>query len=773
VIKMSVIKKVFLATTATAVLTCALPASSMAQSLRAEYLRAPAGSVNIHRDDAGMAHIYATREEDGFFGVGYAQASDGIDLLLSFILATQGRLAEQMGAERKEGRPFGAEFDDLVKTDMFSLHGRFLVQAKSDYPKLKPQLQRDLAAYIRGIEAYIADHPEKVPDWWPNERLPAYLPLAMTAQQFASPYMGWPDAVADCGLANDQLLPHTPIGGEAISDVNSMQSFGLGSQSNVWAISAKRTADNLPILSSDSHGGTRGLWAYGIDAGAFKFVGISGLAEAFPIRGMTPHVAWGWTSGGPDAGDCYRIKLEKDGQQYLVDGKRRALVQTKHLIKVRGGSPVSFVAEHAMINGMLAPVIAKRDGYAYAIAVTYLTDQQRWPQQAHAQVLARTMSEFVAATDILGGPKLNQMAASADGETYWLSMGRVPVRAPGLNPRKSLDGNTEKTAWQGIHPRQDLVQLRNPSTGYMHQNNEMPDTVTKGSPLKAENYRSYMYETDTRAGTLNLGDGSVYGRTARAEELLSRAYDISLEDSFKITTDVKLPWVDLWTGALAAAIAENGDIVEKLSPDARQLLGRAMRWNGVGDANSYEQLAYVYWREALAAGPMSGQAVEDIADQIETRKPLDTDQSKALINAFNQAAITLLGQRGTVDVKFGDLFRVGRGNVTYPMPMSELEPAGRYRGTQSLWLGFFSEPDAKGIRLYEGGSSTSFVAQMGKKVKAYMNFIPGISNDPSSPHYNDQARFIAERKVRQIPFYADEVEAAKKSSISVSTKKRD
>jgi acyl-homoserine lactone acylase PvdQ len=36
----------------------------------------PKHSVTIYRDNWGVPHIYAEREEDGFYGLGYAQAQD-------------------------------------------------------------------------------------------------------------------------------------------------------------------------------------------------------------------------------------------------------------------------------------------------------------------------------------------------------------------------------------------------------------------------------------------------------------------------------------------------------------------------------------------------------------------------------------------------------------------------------------------------------------------------------------------------------------------------
>src|SRR5690348_15043049 len=41
-----------------------------------------AGEVTIYRDDWGVPHIYARREADGYFGLGYAQAQDQVGFIL-------------------------------------------------------------------------------------------------------------------------------------------------------------------------------------------------------------------------------------------------------------------------------------------------------------------------------------------------------------------------------------------------------------------------------------------------------------------------------------------------------------------------------------------------------------------------------------------------------------------------------------------------------------------------------------------------------------------
>jgi len=54
-------------------------------------------SVTIYRDDWGVPHIYAEREEYGFYGLGYAQAEDQLIKLLGAVYWVHGRRAELEG----------------------------------------------------------------------------------------------------------------------------------------------------------------------------------------------------------------------------------------------------------------------------------------------------------------------------------------------------------------------------------------------------------------------------------------------------------------------------------------------------------------------------------------------------------------------------------------------------------------------------------------------------------------------------------------------------
>ena len=58
---------------------------------------APPGSATIYRDVYGAPHIYAEREEDGYWGLGYSTAEDHLEGVLLRYLGLRGELASAFG----------------------------------------------------------------------------------------------------------------------------------------------------------------------------------------------------------------------------------------------------------------------------------------------------------------------------------------------------------------------------------------------------------------------------------------------------------------------------------------------------------------------------------------------------------------------------------------------------------------------------------------------------------------------------------------------------
>ena len=94
-----------------------------AQAARANApLELKRGRVTIFRDRWGMAHLYAAREEDGFFGLGYATAEDRLEQVLLLYLGVKGELAAAFGpgpiGADKVGPVLSGDIPDTIASDL-------------------------------------------------------------------------------------------------------------------------------------------------------------------------------------------------------------------------------------------------------------------------------------------------------------------------------------------------------------------------------------------------------------------------------------------------------------------------------------------------------------------------------------------------------------------------------------------------------------------------------------------------------------------------------
>src|SRR5882757_1709828 len=142
-------------------------------------------TVELYRDSYGLPHVYAEREEDGFYGVGYATGQDRLLSVLTWYVAVRGELAQtfgpvtpDIGTPPPSNLPAQRSFlSDAVQNDILTRRYRILESARHNLTLLPPQYQKNLQSYILGLGAYMREHPEKTPAWAP--RLEPALALAV------------------------------------------------------------------------------------------------------------------------------------------------------------------------------------------------------------------------------------------------------------------------------------------------------------------------------------------------------------------------------------------------------------------------------------------------------------------------------------------------------------------------------------------------------------------------------------------------------------------
>jgi acyl-homoserine lactone acylase PvdQ len=270
----------FYLTTATALLVIAgFPLTSTAAPAPITEVQTPRepgplmapGKSNIIRDEWGMAHIYAAREEDGFFALGYATAEDRIDQLLLIYLATKGELAANFGPgpiDADKVTPHLANaIKDSVASDVTVRRFRILESARENLAQLPEQYRRNLDAYIAGINRYLADNPAKRPAWAPV--LEPAMPLAAFSQLVAEAAQICPSRIA--ALESKAPAPAEP----ALKG------------SNAWVAGPSRVANGGVLFSSDSHGPWSAIgtlfYAWRMKAGDFDFQAFEPTGTAINI----------------------------------------------------------------------------------------------------------------------------------------------------------------------------------------------------------------------------------------------------------------------------------------------------------------------------------------------------------------------------------------------------------------------------------------------------------------------------------------------------------
>src|SRR5262249_41527057 len=216
-----------------------------------------------------------------------------------------------------------------------------------------------------------------------------------------------------------------------------------------------------------------------IYAGDYAVSGVSILGIPFPSLGHSRWCSVAMTTGGPDTSDVYEEEINPSNpRQYKYDSQWREMTVRKERIKVLVDEKINE-KEVEIESSHHGPIVARRPGKAYAMAIPY-ANEVGLTDQIYEMYQARNLDEMKKALAKLQLMQQNVMVGTVQGDIYYVRNGRAPVRAKGVEASKPVPGNTRATEWQGIHPFSDLVQITNPPQGYMQNNNCSPFAMMKG-----------------------------------------------------------------------------------------------------------------------------------------------------------------------------------------------------------------------------------------------------------------------------------------------------
>jgi acyl-homoserine-lactone acylase len=713
--------------------------------------RAALHEVQLYRDSYGMAHLYAHREEDAFFGLGYATAEDRLQQVLTWYVAVRGELAATFGRKTPVlpgDSPGRGGLSDTVASDMAARQFGFLASARHNLGALPPQYRRDLEAYVDGLRVYMRQHPAKTPSWAPP--LEPALPLALFDSQVK-------EAAGVCDARRSADRAATKTAARAASD---SQQWPLGA-SNAWVVAPSRTADGHVIFESDSHSPVEGygmaFYPYRIKAGDLDVTVFEPSGTARFLFGYSPHFAWGITEALRYPADCYRVTVEPASpRKFKYDDRIQTMRTVPYTIAIKGEPAIHGTFEYTNHNGVSSPVVAREDNVAYVVSYASADRVGLGAGEYYRFAKARTRADLEAALEQRDAYPANAVFGGADGTTIYIRPGRIPIRPPGLDVTHTLDGNHSSTAWRGIHSYTQALKLIDPPQGYIANTNVSPDMMYPRSPMQPSDYPSYYA----------FQPGRTNSREERLTELLGQTTQLTLSDALSFAMDENITEARPWAAAVAEAMRAQPALVAAQPSGVRSFLEELTRFDGTLAKESRGALDHSELRRALVEGHR--EEADALGDTIRGGGTLSEDQQRLLVEAAAAGWQHLLDRYGRTDLTWGDVHRIGRGGVDLPIG-GGLLIAGVSRGGSAAYtfnldvsppvvgsaslraLSFIFDKNLGKQRMV-GGQRVPFVVQfLAEGSQGYAQTLWGVSEDPASPHYSDQARLASEKILRPIP----------------------
>jgi acyl-homoserine lactone acylase PvdQ len=647
-----------------------------------------AEKVQILRDEYGVPHIFASTAAGAAYASGYAQAQDRLEEMMRNYRKAEGTMAEA----------FGPEF---VSHDYRQRIWRHRQVAEQHYKDLDPNLRAICEAFQAGVKKFMQEHPEQVPAWAP--KLEPWQIIALGRYII----WGWPEGEAGGDLLRGGVQPD-PVAYHG---------------SNEMLLAPFRTSMHAPIAVVDPHLSWYGEFRFyemRIYGGELSFSGGAILGMPFPSLGHNRYLSVAMTTGGPDTSDAYEEEV-KDGKYKFKDEWRPLEVRTERIgVKVGNEMKWQDVRIESTHHG---PIVAHKNGKAYSLAIPY-ANEYKLIDTAWRVATAHNLAEAKKAFASLQYMAQNIMIGTVDGDIYYVRNGRVPIRPKGCDSSKPMSGSAGECEWQGIHPFEDLVQITNPSQGYMQNCNVSPFAMMKESPLVPEKWAEHPYlYNDTRQAP--------HQRAAMMVDLLDAARNITPEQAIGIAFSPQVWHAELWQ-----------ERIRKAAPQSE--FGKMLAiWDRRSEAGSRPALAYYLFKMALGTNARAVDPPASLTDEA-VRAAIDTAEQR-------------LKSEFAPEATYGTLFRVGRQNGTHTWPVS-----GGSVGEAGM-----ATPRAIGFKksgnemVGQSGQTQTQIVILTKPPQSYMVIPLGESDHPDSGHFDDQAEKLFSKSQAKSTYFLNRKELEK------------
>ena len=645
-------------------------------------------NIEIIRDDFGVPHIYADTDSEVAYGYAWAQAEDHFKLIQEAYLAGNGMLGKRIGL-KGAGADFLTQFIQSERT------------VNDLYHTLDAKFISLLEAFSEGLNAFAIKHPNEVLEKKLFPITPKKLLRYTQLQLFIS---NGADRLVT-GIVNDNLSWPFEINQDTKG-------------SNLIAVNRSRTHSNQTFLTINTHqpleGATSWYEAHLVSKEGTNIIGASFPGSPCILTGANEFLGWTHTVNYPDKADVFALEMHpKKKNIYLVDGVPHKLEKFKARLTFRFLG-INIPISKKFYRSIYGPTLKNKTG-VYSVRTPSTTNinalEQWWRMNK-----ATNFTEFYKALEMKALPGYNIGYADRNDTIFYISNGKIPIRAKGYNCTDVVPGNTKETLWNTYYDISALPQVVNPKSGFVYNANHSPfkSSGKADNPISVNFAKAMNYETYDN------------NRSIRLLALLEEEEHIDYERFKRIKYDHQLPtplqynYMDL--NPLFEMKVED-------YPSVSVLLSDIKNWDRVANASSYGAGAYALLYYQL--GPFFRNLGED---RIFTHEVL-----------FEALKITKAYMKTHFDserMQLGDFQKLVRGTKELPI-----------FGLPDVVTAMRGSPYKNGrIKITHGESYIGMVRFTPTKTYYESVISFGNSRRPESPHYTDQMDLFANFKTKKMSF---------------------
>jgi acyl-homoserine-lactone acylase len=704
------------------VLTLLFAAQTPAQTDDLQRWQKQATNVTITRDTWGIAHVKGKTDADAVFGMVYAQAEDDFNRVETNFINSQGRLAEAEG-ERAIWRDLRMKLF-IEPADM-----------KARYEASPAWLKTLMNAWADGLNFYLAKHPEVKPRV--IRHFEPWMALtfsegsiggdieSINLNQFRAFYNGAQPTLVTEAAANEEferedeptgsngiaIAPSNTTGRHSLLLINPHTSFFFRSE--------------LQMTSDE------GLNAYG----------AATWGQFFIYQGFNEHCGWMHTSSAVDQMDEYlETIVQKNGRHFYKYGNEERPVTTS-VIKVpywtpRGMNERTFTV-YRTHHGPIVRVTADGKWVSFRL----MQEPVKALTQSYSRTRATDYKSFKQTMELHTNSSNNTIFADSSGNIAYFHANFIPRRDPKFDWTRPVDGSDPATEWKDLLSVDDSPNVLNPATGWLYNANNWPWSAAGESSPKQSDYPKY------------VDNGVESARGLHAIKVLKGRKNFTVDSLVSAAYDNDLTWFDATLPLLFKAWdAAQED--EPLRTNTAEQVALLRTWDRRWSGTSVPTSIAVYWADDLQRtyGAECRRARVQLHEYM--ARFLTSEQ---LLNSLANASYKLTADFGTWKKPWGEINRFQRLTDDIVHPFADEGPSIPVPFTSSLWgsLASFGARSYKTSKKMYGTSGNSFVAvvEFGPTVRARAITAGGASGNPSSPHFNDQAKRYSTGDLREVYFY--------------------